>query len=218
MARARIGAMPRGAVTIVLARHGRPALDDAARRRITGREIGHWYRRYNGFGIEDGVEPPAPVREAAKGAGCVVASDLRRAIESVARLGATPPLRVEPALREVGFPESLDSSVRLTPDAWVLIARGVQLLDRCDCDERISEVRTRAAHVAGTLARLAGEHGSVLAVGHGWFNQFIARELRRQGWRGPRVVPSGYWSTASFAGQPSERPVVPDENRTVACG
>jgi broad specificity phosphatase PhoE len=202
---------------IVLARHGRPDLDDGARRAITGREIGGWYRRYDDAGILDGVEPPARLLEAAARAGCVVASDTRRAIETAARLGVADRVRVEPALREVGFPESIGSSVRLSPDAWVLIARGVQLLVRCACDERIGDVRARAVRIAGVLANLAAAQGPVLAIGHGWFNRFVARALRRQGWRGPRLLPTPYWSSGSFVRQVSEPPAS-DENRTLARG
>ena len=190
--------MTAGCLLIVLARHGRPDLDDDARRPITGREIGGWYRRYDDVGILGAVEPPRPLREAAARARCVVASDARRAIETAARLGVAGRLRIDPGLREVGFPESLDSSLRLRPDVWVLIARGVQLLDRCECDERIGDVRARAARAAGTLAEAAAEHRTVLAIGHGWFNRFVARELRRQGWRGPRLVPAGYWSSVAY--------------------
>ncbi len=107
---------------IILVRHGRPDLPADLEQAISGREIGRWYRRYDDLGIVDGVEPPAPLREAAAAAGCVVASDSRRALESVARLvGDGRADRVEPALREVGFPESLGVLVRLSPDVWVLI-------------------------------------------------------------------------------------------------
>ena len=69
-----------------------------------------------------------PLRDAARGARCVVASDLRRSIESAACLAPVDTIRVEASLREVGFPESLDSSLRLSPGLWVFIARAAQML------------------------------------------------------------------------------------------
>jgi broad specificity phosphatase PhoE len=186
---------------IVLARHGRPDLPAEARRKISGREIGRWYRSYNDSGIV-GAEPPAHLRDAARGAGCVVASDLRRAMESAARLTPADTIRVEESLREVGFPEALDSSLRLSPNLWVFIARAAQMLDRLDEEGGRAAVRDRAAAVADTLAQLAGDHRSVVAIGHGWFNRFVARELRRQGWQGPRFVPSGYWSSVTYEREP----------------
>ncbi len=183
---------------IVLARHGRPDLPADLERAISGRDIGSWYRRYNDLGLVDGVDAPAHLREAAAAAGCVVASDVRRALESAARLGATERVRVEPTLREVGFPESLAVPVRLSPGVWVLIARATQMLRWCEGDEPVPATRARAAIAAETLSQLADDHRTLVVVGHGWFNRFVARELRRRGWRGPRWPPTGYWSTATY--------------------
>ena len=187
---------------IVLARHGRPDLPVEARQPICGREIGRWYRRYDASGIVADVDAPPALWEAARAAGCVVASDSRRAIESAARLIPADAIRVEASLREVGLPESLDSSLRLSPMVWVLIARAAQMLDRHDDEGGRVAVRSRAARVAGTLAQLAHDHHRVVAIGHGWFNRFVARELRRQGWYGPRFVPSGYWSSVTYEREP----------------
>jgi broad specificity phosphatase PhoE len=192
-----------GPLRIVLARHGRPDLPIEARQRICGRELGRWYRSYDKSGIVDGLDAPVGLQEAARAAGCVVASNARRAIESATRLADARGIRVEESLREVGFPESLDSSLRLSPNLWVFLARTRQMLDRHDGEGGRAAVRARAASVAGTLAQLADEHQRVVAIGHGWFNRFVARELRRQGWRGPRFVPSGYWSSVTYEREPN---------------
>jgi broad specificity phosphatase PhoE len=196
--------MPGERHQIVLARHGRPDLPADLGRAISGREIGRWYRGYDASGIVDAVEPPACLRAAAAAAGCVVASDSRRALETAARLGVTDKVRVEPALREVGFPESLALPVRLSPVAWVLIARAMQMLRCCECDEPVPATRARAAIAAETLSQLADDHGTLVVVGHGWFNRFVARELRRRGWHGPRWPPTRYWSAATY-----RRPATP---------
>jgi broad specificity phosphatase PhoE len=183
---------------IVLARHGRPDRPPDFERTISGHDIGRWYRRYDGFGIVAGVEAPAVLREAAASAGCVVASDARRAIETAARLSPGNRVHIEPVLREVGFPESLGVPFRLPAEACVLIARALQLLRWCDCDEPVSATRERAAIAAETLSRLAREHETLVVIGHGWFNGFIASELRRLGWRGPRWPPRSYWASAIY--------------------
>ena len=196
--------MPGERHQIVLARHGRPDLPADLGRAISGREIGRWYRGYDASGIVDAVEPPACLRAAAAAAGCVVASDSRRALETAARLGVTDKVRVEPALREVSFPESLALPVRLSPVAWVLIARAMQMLRCCECDEAVPATRARAAIAVETLSQLADDHGTLVVVGHGWFNRFVARELRRRGWHGPRWPPTRYWSAATY-----RRPATP---------
>jgi hypothetical protein len=40
---------------------------------------------------------------------------------------------------------------------------------------------------------LAEEHQDVLLVGHDFFNQLIARELRNHGWSGPSKPGNGFW-------------------------
>lgn len=183
---------------IVLARHGRPDANADDRRTISGTEIGRWYRRYNELGIVHTVDLPAPLREAAVSAGCIVASDLRRAVESAVLLAGPERVQIVQDLREVGFPETLNVAARLSPGAWVIIARIAWLLRRCDSAETVSATRQRAARVADQLCDLAQAHNSVVVVGHGWFNRFVATELRKRQWRGPRMLPTGYWSSATY--------------------
>lgn len=183
---------------IVLVRHGHPDVTLDARQPIAGADLGHWYRNYNEVGLAPVSSPPDSLRKSAAAARCIVASDLRRAIESAQRLAGTKPVRLDPDLREVGFPEGLNASTRLSPSAWVMIARAVWLLDGCECDESRRAAAQRAGRLADHLSDLARAHNSVVAVGHGWFNLFVGRELRRRHWRGPRFVPSGYWASAEY--------------------
>lgn len=183
---------------IVLVRHGHPDITPDARRPIAGTDLGRWYREYNDVGLATVSSPPQPLRDAAAIAGCIVASDLRRAMESAQVLAGTRPVNLDPDLREVGFPERLNSSTRLSPGVWVMIARALWLFDRCECEEPKTAASRRAARLADNLCTLARAHNSVVAVGHGWFNLFVGRELRRRLWRGPRFVPHGYWASAQY--------------------
>jgi broad specificity phosphatase PhoE len=135
----------------------------------------------------------------------VIASDVPRAKESAAWLTASMDVRVDPELREAALPESLHSSIRLSPGAWVVLARVAWWLNWCHSDETIAMARQRAGRVADRLGVLAAEHGSVLAIGHGMFNRFVASQLLRRGWRGPKVLPREYWAVAQFVR--GERPV-----------
>ena len=185
---------------IVLVRHGRPDLSADLTRAIAGHELGRWYRGYDAAGVLESSAPPAALRDAAVGAGCrVVASDARRARESAARLTAPDRIRIEPLLREVGFPDAISLGLQLAPGAWVLIARALQLLQRRSADaEAVRATRARASLAVDALASLAEEHETLVVVAHGWFNRFLARELRRRGWIGPRWLPTGYWSAATY--------------------
>ena len=187
----------RGQPSIVLARHGRPDLPADLARPISGRDIGRWYERYDRLGIA-ADDMPAALREALAAAPCVVTSDARRAIETAARAVDPDRVRIEPGLGEVSFPASISMPVRLSPNTMVLLARAFQMARWCACDEPVPATRARAATAAATLSRLAEAHGWLVFVGHGWFNRFVARELRRHGWRGPQWLPTGYWSTATY--------------------
>jgi len=181
---------------IVLVRHGKAGA--ISRRPIDGRDIGRWVRRYNDAGISRELPPPAAVRNLASSAGYVLASSLRRARESAAWLAASKEVCLDPELREAALPESMAVSIRLSPGVWVALARVAWWLNWCDSDETIAMARQRAGRVADRLAALAAEYGSVIAVGHGMFNRFVAGQLRRRGWRGPKGWHRKYWAAAEF--------------------
>jgi len=181
---------------ILLVRHGKPDGVDGAP--ISGNAIGAWVRGYDSAGITRDCAPPPRARELAATANCIVASDLRRARESAAWLAGSKDVRVDADLREAVLPESLGMSPRLSPGAWIVIARLAWLANRCDSAETVAATRTRAARMADRLVALAVEHQTVMAVGHGMFNRFVARQLRQRGWRGPALMPRGYWGAAQF--------------------
>ena len=179
---------------IVLARHGRPLLSDVAP--IAGSELGDWVRRYNEAGINRDIPPPEQLRQLAAVAGRVISSDLRRSIESASWLSDS--VEIDPELREAGLPERIRLPVRLHPGVCVVVARVMWWLNLRNSTETIADTRARALRATDRLCMLAQEHQSVLVVGHGMFNRFLAKCLRQRGWRGPRILPRAYWSTARF--------------------
>ncbi len=181
---------------IALARHGRPIWPTS--RPISGRDLGDWVRRYNDTGIVRSVAPPVSLRQLAASSLCVLASDMRRSIESAAWLVPPGAVRIDPDLREAGLPEAIELSIRMSPRAWVVIARALWWLNLCVASETIGATRRRAVKMADRLCVLAGKHDGVLVIGHGMFNRFVALELLKRGWQGPRVLPAGYWATATY--------------------
>lgn len=190
---------------IVLVRHGRPDAVNVAS--ISGREIGQWTRHYNSVGVARSLPPPEPLRLLASEADCVVASNLRRARASAEWLAGDATVRSDPELREAALPESLRIPLRLPPGTWIVLARVLWLLNACAARETIAQARQRAERVANRLEALAAEHDTVMAVGHGMFNRFVASRLRRHGWQGPRSLPRQYWTAAEFTrrAEPSRR-------------
>jgi broad specificity phosphatase PhoE len=184
---------------IFLVRHGRPARLD--KKPISGHDIGQWVTRYNEAGIDRACRPPASASRLVASAGCVVASNLRRSVESAALLNPSLDVHIDPELREAVLPHSLGVSVRLPPDVWVVLARVAWWFDWCCSEETVDATKQRAGRSADRLCLLAREHGSVAVVGHGMFNRFVARELKRRGWRGPTMLPRAYWAVSRFMAQ-----------------
>jgi broad specificity phosphatase PhoE len=181
---------------IVLVRHGKPA--SVPSDSIAGHEIGHWVRRYNDAGISREFPPPSSVQRLVASTGCVVASDLRRSVESADWLAAQREVRVDPDLREATLPESMGVAVRMPPGVWVVLARVAWWLNCGRATESIAATRDRASRVADRLCALAAAKAVVVVVGHGMFNRFVAAQLRSRGWRGPVLLPTAYWTAARF--------------------
>jgi broad specificity phosphatase PhoE len=143
---------------------------------IAGDALGDWVRRYNDAGIKKDVPPPERVRQLAASINCVVASDLPRSTESAAWLASANDVQIEPALREACLPDAIGTSIRLPPGAWVVIARVAWWLNWCASVETVAATRDRAGRATERLCALAHEHGTVLVVGHGMFNRFVATQ------------------------------------------
>jgi hypothetical protein len=59
--------------------------------------------------------------------------------------------------------------------------------------ESLSMAKKRAQVAASALIDIAHVHGSVLLVGHGFINYFLAKELLSRNWAGPSKPGGGYW-------------------------
>jgi broad specificity phosphatase PhoE len=179
---------------IVLMRHGEPTSRYSPW--IAGHEFGEWLRSFDQGGIKEAMLIPDEVRQLASTIGLVISSDLLRATQSAARLARKTV--IDPDLREARLIESFRTSLRAPASLWLAVARLAWRLDVTSSEEPIAAARARAQRVTDHVISLAREHRSVLIVGHGVFNSFIARRLRTLGWSGPLVPPSRYWSVATY--------------------
>jgi broad specificity phosphatase PhoE len=183
-------------VQIFLVRHGRPTVLDTSP--ISGFELGRWVAQYNECGVDRAYPPPEAASRVVASAEIVVASNLRRSVESAEWLAPSADVEIDPELREAVLPDSVGISLRLPPGAWVVLARVAWWLNWCQSVEAVKSTRQRAERVADRLCALAKDHRCVAVVGHGVFNWFIAAQLARRSWRGPRRLPSGHWAVAEF--------------------
>jgi broad specificity phosphatase PhoE len=97
-----------------------------------------------------------------------------------------PELTVVDDLVEIPLPVLPVPVLRLPLDAWDAAARAAWLAGWSGGVESRREAMARGRRVARLLDDLAAG-GPVVAVGHGFTNIVVARELRRLRWQGPRL-------------------------------
>lgn len=81
---------------------------------------------------------------------------------------------------------------------WALVLRTLWFMGFSKNTESIFTARGRAKVAARTLVELAGEHESVLLVGHGFLNHYVAKELLAQDWVGPSSPGRKYWEYGTY--------------------
>ncbi|HET6437798.1 MAG TPA: histidine phosphatase family protein [Anaeromyxobacter sp.] len=181
---------------IVLVRHGRVAFDRRAR--VHQPDLAARLAQFREAGIVQGTIPPPKVRRLAERVAHLTSSDLPRAVESARALARSQPVPADALFREADVPPDLPLPLPLRFSTWVALGRLAWLLGYTSQCESGRQVRERARRAALRLAQLASQHGSVMLVGHGYFNILLARELRRLGFQGPRLGPRRNWSAARF--------------------
>lgn len=181
---------------ITLLRHGKP--DIAAWPRIKAHEMSQWIAAYNQAGINSARNPPQASIDAAMECNFIVASDLRRSIESAQRLAGKKQIVSDAIFREADLPYEPHRLPKLPPAVWAAYFRLLWFSGKSCNAESTRLFRKRANNAAHHLAALAREHGSVLFVGHGIINRFIAKELKHSGWEGPKHAGKHYWSFSTY--------------------
>lgn len=174
---------------LTLLRHGKPAIETSTVIRAAA-AMGTWIKDYDAAGIMD---VPDALTMAALNGQFVVASPMRRALESVTALGLEPDMILD-ALYEAPLPAFNLPLLKLTPLAWTTVFRLLWMAGASGGVESFSSVKKRAKSVSDELANLTEVHGRVVSVGHGFMNMLIARELQKAGWKQQNSGDSGYWS------------------------
>jgi broad specificity phosphatase PhoE len=176
-------------VQITLLRHGKP--DFVWNRVIRGSEVKHLQKQYDASGIID--NPPLELQRFAEQHNCVVCSDFPRSIQSATALGASTIHLSDEEFREISIPCFDNVSMKLPIKLWVVILRVLWLFGFSKNTESISAVKHRARRVSEKLVELAHKHNSVLFVGHGTLNHFVAKELLANAWLGPSTPGRKHW-------------------------
>jgi len=161
--------------------------------KLKASEMHEWIESYNLAGIDRNEAPPAVATEKAAQCNAVVCSDLKRSIESAETLKAGHVCISDAIFREFSLPCMRWNSFRLSPIIWTTLFQMLWFAGFSSQRESYRSSRLRVKAGADKLKEVAAEHGSVLFVGHGLYNYFLAKELLSTGWQGPTNPGRRYW-------------------------
>jgi broad specificity phosphatase PhoE len=185
-----------GRAAIVLARHGRPALDRTPL--LDWRGYKNWWGAYDEGGLAPDETPPEALLAVARDAHAVLASPLPRSRETAEAVAAGREVVVDPVFVEAALPPPPIPGLKLRPGQWGVLARIAWWLGFEGGLETRAEAERRAeAAVERILKDLAGEPAAsrvVLVCAHGWFNRMMRPVLKARGWRCVVDGRDGYWS------------------------
>ena len=173
-------------------RHGEPDIPKLPAK-VTSKEFFQCLEIYKSCGLLKNALPHEKTQAKFHDVKAIVASDLKRSLQSATRLAPQQPLIVDPLFREIDgcfFPIPI---IKLPPETWGNIYIVLWLAGLFEWNKSFRVGKASAKDGANKLVRLAEEHEKVLFVGHGFINKYIAKELRLQGWTGPKLPSKGYW-------------------------
>ena len=174
---------------ITILRHGKPEFEWG--RSVKGDELRSLEKAYDTAGIIG--KPPQKSENLAAQHNYIVCSDLPRSLQSAKAIGATTIHLSAPVFREMNIPYFDNVSIKLPIKLWAVMLRGLWFLGFSKNAESISLAKNRAKIASKKLVELAAKHQSVLFVGHGFLNHYIAKELLANNWLGPVNPGKNYW-------------------------
>ena len=179
---------------ITLLRHGKPDFEWG--RSLKGSDFRKIVREYDSSGIVG--TPPKNTLDLIKKHECIVCSDFPRSIQSAKALGANSIYLSSPIFREMNPPYFDNLPLKMPLKYWVVVLRILWFLGFSKNAESISDAKKRAKRASEELIKLANQHDSVLFVGHGFLNHYIAKELLKSNWRGSKNSGKKYWEFGAY--------------------
>ncbi len=178
---------------IVIARHGRPALNRHVW--INAEQYVTWWAAYDAGGLELGQRVPNGLVKALKACKVIVASSLLRARETAQQAAPGRTFLIEERFVEAPLPPPhLPDFIRFRPRFWGVIARISWYLGHSRDQETRQQSEVRAEEGADWLSSQAHEHGSVGLLAHGWFNRMLRVCLEARGWTCVYDGRDSHWS------------------------
>lgn len=182
--------------TIILVRHGKPALSRKVR--LTWRGYREWWKQYDAGGLKLEQKIPVKVKALGEAADTVISSPLRRAVESAELLRDKSPDKIWDNLIEAALPPPHLGPLKFRPKTWGTWSRICWYVGWSDGMESHGEARRRAEAISERLGEEAVDGKLVLVTAHGWFNRMIKGSLVKRGWKCTSQNGDLHWNFRSF--------------------
>ncbi len=179
---------------ITIMRHGRPAFDWEIS--VKGSDFKSLESAYDTAGISD--TPAEDILSNIGNHNFIVCSNLPRSLESAKAIGVSTVHLSSDLFREMNLPYFDRVPVKLPLKLWVTILRSLWFMGFSKNTESITTAKARAKIAAIKLADLAVTHNSVLLVGHGFLNHYVAKHLLANNWKGPSSPGNKYWEYGTY--------------------
>ncbi|MBA4793931.1 histidine phosphatase family protein [Phenylobacterium sp.] len=187
----------RRAGSIVLARHGEPAISRKVW--INAEGYRQFWAQYEVLGILPGQTPPGALMSFVAKAGAIISSTRQRSIDTALALTQGREFVSEAMFVEAPLPPpNLPNFIKLTPALWGFVARVWWWFFHHHGQETRGQAEQRADEAAERLIQLAEGGEDVVVLAHGFFNFMVGRALRRRGWRMTASEGYKYWSMRRF--------------------
>jgi phosphohistidine phosphatase SixA len=177
-------------VRIIIQRHGVPNTGKWGK--IYSKDMTQWIEVYNKSGVETDSVPSEKSQQHAKDS-LVICSSLERSKHSAELLKADN-FECNQIFNEAELPVINVPMLKILPHTWSMIFRVFWFVGISKNVESKKEFSERVKSACQTLEKTAEIHTSILLVGHGVMNRFLAKELMNNGWQGKKA-PNGkkYW-------------------------
>jgi broad specificity phosphatase PhoE len=187
---------------IVIARHGKPALNRHIW--INATQYLDWWAQYDAGGLAANQVVPNGLIQALQACKTVVSSTLRRALETAELAAPERELIVDPLFVEAPLPPpDLPDFILFRPRFWGVVSRITWFFGNHRGQESREDAEIRAKKAAEWLILEAQRSGSVGLLAHGWFNRMMRPHLLANGWVCVYDGRDSHWSHRVYRPKPN---------------
>jgi len=170
---------------IILVRHAKVLVPET--KPLYASEIKAGIEVYDHAPIDTAIPNRSELVALAEESAYLVCSGLSRSVASLALLGYTPDMQ-DAVFNELAVPSVDWKGVKLPPQGWLVLFRVASLFGYRGGGESLSDAKARAILAVDRLTEAKVEGQNTMLIGHGLMNRFIAKELKRRGWRETKTL------------------------------